>query len=824
MPTTAQLQKDSNARILGYKRDIANYQEAIDQLKENGLTEQERVIMKGLEKNIRHKRQVIANEERRTGAKISLMEKQEAGIYGEGPDPEFVNLQGKKLEEYQKIYGDQIKTGQNLAEVQAKIQSGEIAPYVTKTIEVKEHSYNLPPPIRSGGGTPQAELQEIDNEQIVIGGSSSYRGKIFPLTPEYSYSINQQQANKPIRQTISNIEPYEVEQPEKRTYSVIGLTEQDRLGEKKYTEEADIIAYFGENKKINIDPIFYGSLQNIGGQFALNSYRLQDKYRSYMDYAEAQQNEFIRLGALAGSTFAKTTYDLTLGIPVTAIKEGPAEAILQFNPVRLVNAIREDKIFVSKDQEGRIAETLGIIGGIDFTHNVYKLTKETFKEFKNDVNFKRWEEGITGEPYKPNKGFLIMEDTGAITGERQAQLKPGNYDIYKNVELPRSEKPIGIQYTESGKPLTPFIREPISTKQTKLTQDISIEVKKPTESGIPIVVDKKTISVFNEFEVFEPQKTPGFLDNFKAMLRSKKGGGGLIPELDLKYDFLAEEKSSIRELRVREPTTKGTDLKLNLGELEFKYPFFDYNSIWEQEKNIDIGRKRKQGDLEIYDFYKGQERDQDKKTGVALLDITSTDLKTDYDTVFDYEYDNIKIPKREIDLKIEEDQIQDQDQDKDLILLPKIETREDNDIIEDNDYTIDIKEKDKPPKEEPIFNFPDSSMLSMAKEVPLYNVFAKEKGRFIKVNDVPLPNTKAFNLGAEVVDNTSSATFKVVKTNNKGPAQDSLFFNKKEKFRKKGNAYIELIKNRIDSPGEIQGITVKGWLANKRKGGLNGIL
>lgn len=102
---------------------------------------------------------------------------------------------------------------------------------------------------------------------------------------------------------------------------------------------------------------------------------------------------------------------------------------------------------------------------------------------------------------------------------------------------------------------------------------------------------------------------------------------------------------------------------------------------------------------------------------------------------------------------------------------------------------------------------------------PTYNVYAREKGKFIKLNKKPLPEKKALNLGADVVDNTASATFKIKKTDKKVSLKDDFFFNKKAKFRKKDNTYTELNQHRIDSVGEIQGITVKGWLAH-RKGAL----
>jgi len=111
---------------------------------------------------------------------------------------------------------------------------------------------------------------------------------------------------------------------------------------------------------------------------------------------------------------------------------------------------------------------------------------------------------------------------------------------------------------------------------------------------------------------------------------------------------------------------------------------------------------------------------------------------------------------------------------------------------------------------------------AMEKEKPkgFFNTHVKEKGKWIKVNEKPREYYSAMGLGGEVVDNTSSAQFRVSKSKTKG--EESLgfgdWFGRESKFRKtKTNSYIEKNTYRIDSYGELQGITVKGWLANRKK-------
>lgn len=139
-------------------------------------------------------------------------------------------------------------------------------------------------------------------------------------------------------------------------------------------------------------------------------------------------------------------------------------------------------------------------------------------------------------------------------------------------------------------------------------------------------------------------------------------------------------------------------------------------------------------------------------------------------------------------------------------------------ITEFNDNTQ--KKNEWPPEpEEPdnpiFFRFQQKENSSLKQKVELYNVSAKEQGKFIKLNKEPLPYNKALNLGGEVVDNTSSATFRVTKANKRGEAIDDTFFKKSSKFRQNKGEYIELNNFRIDTEGELQGITVKGWKAKR---------
>jgi hypothetical protein len=106
------------------------------------------------------------------------------------------------------------------------------------------------------------------------------------------------------------------------------------------------------------------------------------------------------------------------------------------------------------------------------------------------------------------------------------------------------------------------------------------------------------------------------------------------------------------------------------------------------------------------------------------------------------------------------------------------------------------------------------------KERQGYYPLVKDRGNFIKVNNKVYDYAGAFNSGASVVDNSASATFKIVKTN-KTPQETKVFGNfynnKFTKSRKNNNLFTEKNRFRIDTLGELQGITAKGLIAKKNK-------
>lgn len=118
------------------------------------------------------------------------------------------------------------------------------------------------------------------------------------------------------------------------------------------------------------------------------------------------------------------------------------------------------------------------------------------------------------------------------------------------------------------------------------------------------------------------------------------------------------------------------------------------------------------------------------------------------------------------------------------------------------------------------------------KKAQAYDVFVKEKGEYNKLNDKKTYNKfAALNLGRQATDNTAAKTFEIRKSKKK-PQKIDVFKKEKpnlKKFRsfsktkkkKYKNRFIEKDKFAIDTQGELQGVTVKGW--KKRKKGVAGL-
>jgi hypothetical protein len=204
-----------------------------------------------------------------------------------------------------------------------------------------------------------------------------------------------------------------------------------------------------------------------------------------------------------------------------------------------------------------------------------------------------------------------------------------------------------------------------------------------------------------------------------------------------------------------------------------------------------------------------------KLSNVSGVKYDTTPL---YDTKLDIKQDT----KLNTDSLLRTDSKIDVKTDTKLDMLQKTKPKYDSklDLKYDFNYRFEPKDpfKEKPPKEEPPkppkFKFygGDESLNSG------FNAEVKAGNKWLKVNRKPLTFTSALAEASEVVDNTSARSFRITKAKGKPEESGTLKSFNPDKFtRKKSGVFIEKSAFAIDTTGEIQGITVKGWLANKSK-------
>ena len=146
------------------------------------------------------------------------------------------------------------------------------------------------------------------------------------------------------------------------------------------------------------------------------------------------------------------------------------------------------------------------------------------------------------------------------------------------------------------------------------------------------------------------------------------------------------------------------------------------------------------------------------------------------------------------------------------------------DIIDDPITDI-IGEPEKPKRiKRTIFGFDEFTGVPAIKEG--YDVIIREKGQDIELDKKKsFPRHRALNMGADIVDNSAAASFRIKKS--KQPIASNIddpFFILGHKFRSPARKsklppkqFIEKTGFRIDSPGELKGITAKGLIASRRK-------
>ena len=163
--------------------------------------------------------------------------------------------------------------------------------------------------------------------------------------------------------------------------------------------------------------------------------------------------------------------------------------------------------------------------------------------------------------------------------------------------------------------------------------------------------------------------------------------------------------------------------------------------------------------------------------------------------------------------------------DKKLKLVTETDLDLDIDLGFDKTIDTDFFEEPEPKKTKLPLGFGLDLDFPKEERGQAFNVFAREKGQLVKLNTEPLLRTRAKNLGADIVDHSASASFILKKTTGKVKSFiDDPFFFSAGKFRSPATksklppkTFIERNMFRIDTAGELKGITAKGLLAQRRK-------
>jgi hypothetical protein len=132
--------------------------------------------------------------------------------------------------------------------------------------------------------------------------------------------------------------------------------------------------------------------------------------------------------------------------------------------------------------------------------------------------------------------------------------------------------------------------------------------------------------------------------------------------------------------------------------------------------------------------------------------------------------------------------------------------------------TISVSTPTVPTVRVPTFNIPFGflqpplSNKSREKEdSQAYNAFAKDKGAWVKVTDKPVNRTAALNTGAYYADNSTAASYKITATKGEPTRSDAMQTYSTSKFsQNKKGIFVEKNRHRIDTAGELKGITAKG--------------
>lgn len=477
---------------------------------------------------------------------------------------------------------------------------------------------------------------------------------------------------------------------------------------------------------------------------------------------------------------------------------------------------------------------------LDFISKKEKLTKADIKEIGRSKSPKDLDVSIDiAKLSKKNlKTLVSLQEAGKIEGNFEVSLKPKvSENVGFSIKPKRAISATELEAREiiNKKLISAYqrvqiksrmaVEEGIRAKQKymfsdKVEAEIRAKMAKTGKTAEQIVKEGeigKKIKAFEEKTLKEQAKQQRREQKFKQQAGKNKAykerGRTVPPSGDPFADFQAPRSRGAEALS-QKFGRQGQSYKVEYAQeylrglsdkIEFKLPSLERLKVasvlrtLSKTKAIPLVfpklRTDTKGIQKTQQSLKQVTRQRQLTRPVMALDIATSQATKEEQITTQFPISSVKVKTTQ---SIKQDVATEQRQEVELITKPELKTEQER---------------------EAGFKFPPFNQKPKPEQGRgYYDVKVRERGRDIKVNKRPLPYNKARNLGAEVVDNTPSAQFKLSKAMKKGEMKDDPIFYKQFKFRGQKDRYIELNTYRIDTPGEIQGITVKGWLAQRNKG------
>jgi len=680
----------------------------------------------------------------------------------------------------------------------------------------------------AGKGVIQVQVEPGKVREPIPKPEKEIEGPEIFLDPETARKVREQLAGKEIQKTVIRADFPDLRSyfPPKKRFSIIEAeTFVPATG--LITTETGLIRYFQRKK-----------FEEAKGLLAKEEILLETPAKVGISL-EKEGKILAGVSLIYIGRAAEVAYGISPpGIIRSIQQRGFAGTVEQFTGIPLIRAIKEGELLKATTPVGRLAELTGIGTGVYIGSRV---TTATFKGVKKGIQVLQKESARLRMPEFTERAEASLkkiklgaEPTGkgqqqfvkiTESGQQIPQFGERFPEVVRVIISKKTGKVTRIIDPISGKVFKGEAIKDVQKTLDVITKEITITDKtfvarelgpipgrkpipklKPEPSGKQIelgkvkegFLDRELFDIEFEVPVTPPSKFFKFISGKKTEMPILVDTTGVIAITKTAIDFGRELKISAFDGEVL--IKPGVP---SMGGLILLPPLVEEEEKVKLKLEVD-GRRFEREREEKFIIPSAFEKIQIKDLGQKLKQIT------------------IQKPKVGLAEELIREPTSENEREKKLILIPDIATELDTRLDHEFELKLDVPKPPppKPPPKEIVLPPPlPERRFRESEEDDLFFVKAKSKGKFITLNKKALPRNKALNLGAEAVDNTASATFKLISAREKGKdVSDDLGFNLMDKFTKRNGTYIEKNKYRIDSMGEIQGITVKGWLAQRRKG------